>query len=322
MALRTITYTVAWSVLTFVLAMYIPGPIESQQRLPQPKPHKTQLNSNQNLSKILRQITPTGWEIYDRAKLFNSETLYLHIDGRAELYVSYDMNNMTFASYMNTSNNEQFIDLSVYDMGNPTNAFGVYSSERSPGNPSLNLGRSGYRSDASYFIWHGRYYIRIIASETTNELQQTSMDLAKSVVQSLDDSNEPVWGLTVLPETDLVADSVQYFRVNAMGLDFMKNTYTAQYRKKDALVTVFLSHQDDIEAAKNTTARYIAFAKEFGEGAKRLGIDERVFYLCAMGDGYDTVFQNGRVIGGVSSIEDRDIAIHSTNDLWRQIFKE
>ena len=90
------------------------------------------------------------------------------------------MNNMVFPSYMNTSNNEQFIDLSVYDMGSPTNAFGVYSSERSQGKPSLNLGRTGYRSDASYFIWKGQYYVRIVASDINKGLQNMSINLSRA----------------------------------------------------------------------------------------------------------------------------------------------
>jgi hypothetical protein len=102
------------------------------------------------------------WKIRRSDKMISINLPYTR---RAELFVSYDLDNMTFASYMNTSKGNQFIDLSIYDMGNPTNAYGVFAAERSTGKPAIYFGRAGYSSDANYFIWKGRYDIRIIASD-------------------------------------------------------------------------------------------------------------------------------------------------------------
>ena len=272
-----------------------------------------------NLVQKVDEFTPAGWQIFGSPKQFGKENLWEQINGRASFFLAYDMVRMTFVSFVNSTNDSQFIDLSIYDMGNPTNAFGVFSSERSQDSPAVKLGRAGYRSDASYFIWQGRYYIRIISSDVTDMFAQTGMALARRVTDSLTDSGEPVWGLTALPQADRIPHSVRYIKVNAMGLDFMRDTYTADYRKGDKTVTVFLSKHDTAKSARDTVARYIGYAKNFGEGLDEKTVNGVDLVTCDMGGMYDVVFHNGHLMGGVSSVEDRELAVRSAVDLWKQL---
>ncbi len=267
-------------------------------------------------------LTPKGWEIFDKVKEFASENLYEQINGRAEFFLAYDMIRMTFASFVNSADKGKFIDLSIFDMGAPTNAFGVFSGERSQGAPPLNLGRAGYRSDSNYYIWKGRYYIRIIASDATQELRRLGMELARKVTGLLLDSGGKVWGLTALPETDRAPESVQYFKVDAMGLDFMRNTYIALYRKGGTQVTAFLSRRDSIESVRSTVARYAAYAGKYGKGSERLKEKGVELVFCDMDGNYDVVFQKGRLMGGVSSVKDRNLAIQVAAELWKQFHME
>lgn len=278
--------------------------------------------TTQSLSVKVADLAPEGWEIYDKVLRFTAENLYEHIDGRAEFYLAYDMIGMTFVSFEKGTDNGHFIHLSIYDMGTPTNAFGVFSGERSKGVPALDLGRDAYRSGANYYIWKGRYYTQIIASDNTDELRRIGMDIARKVTDFLSDSGEPVWGLNALPRVDRVPNSVQYFLVDAMGLDFMQNTYMAQYAKVNTLVTTFLSQRDSRESARATVARYVEHAGRYGVGVKPLTVDGVKLVLCDMGGNYDVVFQKGRLVGGVSAVEDQDLAVRAAIDLWRQLSSE
>jgi len=273
----------------------------------------------QDLQEVVAGLTPKGWEIFDEVKQFTPESLYEQIDGRAEFFLAYDVIRMTFASFINSADTGKFIDLSVYDMGTPTNAFGVFSAERSQGEPPLALGRAGYRSYTNYYIWKGQYYIRIIASHTTGEFLRIGMDLAQKMTDFLQDSGEPVWGLTALPQADLVTGSVQYFKVDAMGLDFMRNTFTAQYQKGAAIVTAFLSRRDSKESAETTVDQYAEYAKQYGKGVAHLTSDDVKLISCDMGGSYDVVFQKGRQVGGVLSVESQSLAVQVATDLWRQL---
>jgi hypothetical protein len=121
-------------------------------------------NADQNLAGILSEITPAGWRMMAAAERFNPQNLWQRINGYAEFFLSYDMVQMIFAAYADPSNDEIFIEASIYDMGNPANAFGVFGAERQNDFPPIDLGREAYRSEASLFIWKGQYYVRMIAS--------------------------------------------------------------------------------------------------------------------------------------------------------------
>ena len=275
-----------------------------------------------NLPKRIVSLAPKGWEIFDKVKQFTAQNLYEQINGGAEFFIAYDMIQMTFASFFNSVNKREFIDLSIYDMGTPTNAFGTFSGERSKGGSSVRLGRAAYRSGANFFFWKGRYYVRVIASEETEKLRKIGMDFAVGVNAFLENSGGTVWGLTALPQRDLVPDSVQYVKVNAMGLDFMKNTYLAQYRKGKTVVRIFLSRRDSPETARTVVERYAGYAGEYGRGIDRINQSGAKLIVCDMDGEYDVIFRKGRLVGGVSSVDDRTLAIETAIGLWGHLHRE
>ena len=268
-----------------------------------------------SLSAKLSSLTPEGWALYDQVQQFTAENLYEQIDGRAEFYLAYDMVRMSFASYEKDTDEGQFIDVTVYDMGTPTHAFGVFSGERTKGAPSIELGRDAYWSGANYYIWKGQYYIQIVALDTADELQRIGLDIAREVTGFLQDSGQPVWGLQALPEDDRVPGSERYFLVDAMGLDFMRNTYIAEYTKSGIVTSVFLSQRDSPESARAAVDSYVEYANQYGEGVERLTVDGVELVSCDMGGSYDMVFQNGRLVGGVTGVDDQNIAIQAAVDL-------
>ena len=273
----------------------------------------------QDLAAMVADLTPGAWKIYDKVKRFTPDNLYTLIDGGAELYLAYDLVGMTFATFEKSTDTSMYIELSVYDMGTPSNAFGVFSVQRSQDLPPLDLGRAGYRSGANYYIWQGRYYVTIVSLGSTEEMEQTGLVLARKVTAFLADSGEPVWGMAALPQADLVPNSVKYFKADAMGLDFMRNTYTARYRRGNLEISVFLSQKDSAAGALTTVARYARYAEDYGEGVQRLTQDKIELVLCDLGGNFDVIFQKGRLVGGVISVGDRHLATLAAIDFWEQL---
>jgi CubicO group peptidase (beta-lactamase class C family) len=271
---------------------------------------------------MVESLTPEGWELHDRVTQFTPENLYEQINGRAEYYLAYDVMGMTFASFDKSTDNSVFIDLSIYDMGTPTNAFGVFSGERPVEAPRLRLGRDAYRMGANHYIFQGQYYIQITAAGNTDEVRQVCMDLAERVTDFLQDSGQPLWGLVALPEADRVPQSAQYFLVDALGLDFMRNTYTAKYYKGKSIVSVFLSQQDSPESARETVAKFKEHANLYGKGVDILSEDGVELVSCDMDGSYDVVFQKGSLVAGVTEVKDKRLAVEATIDLWKQLQTE
>jgi hypothetical protein len=271
------------------------------------------------VSQRLTKILPSGWKLMETIKHFTPENLYEHIDGRAEFFLAYGVVHMTFATYIHQTDTATFIDVCVYDMGHPSNAFGVFAAERPKVFHPIDVNRTGYRSGANLFIWKGSYYVRMIASDDSSRLQKINMELAKELSNSLYDSGESVWGLEVLPTIDRVPGSERYFRQDAMGLDFMANTYMAQYRKNGAIVTVFLSKKDHSASAREVLRQYVVYVEQLGEGLKKVTRNGVVISLCDMGGTYDAIFQKDDVVAGVNSVKDPVLAADSAFAIWQHL---
>lgn len=273
----------------------------------------------EEISHILSRITPSGWVLASDVRRFDPNNLWEQINGYAEFFLSYDVTQMTLAIYQEPSNDQHFIEVAVYDMGNPTNAFGVFRAERPDEQSPLALGREGYQSEANFFIWKGNYYIRIIATQGEFRIRNMAFELAKQLTGSLVDKNDPVQGLSILPETGRVPGSVRFFRRNAMGLDFMQHTFTARYIKRGVLITVFSSQKQSAEAARQTVIQYAEYAQRFGKGASDIVRGGVMITLCDMDGSYDALFQKDLIVAGVTAAENRETAIDAAYDVFQML---
>ncbi len=302
-------------ILLLTLAGALCACTDSQQTASDSEPTSESIK----LSDLFSTLVPRGWVIYDQVGQFTADNLYERINGRAELYLAYDVVSLTTATFEDKTDIGRFIELSVFDMGNPTNAFGIFSVERFQGYPPLDLGRMSYHSDSNVYIWKGKYYITIVTSDSTDEFKQMSLDLGRLVTATLVDSGERVWGLSALPQDYLITDSVQYFKVDTLGLDFMQNTYTAEYLKGEIPVKAFLSQQASSDAAQELIDRYAEYSQEYGQGFKSMMKKNAEFVLCDMGGTFDVIFRKGRVVSGVISANTQVSAMEIAYDLWVQL---
>ena len=250
-----------------------------------------------------------GWRALGTVEQFTPATLYEKINGRAEQYISYDVVGLSYAGLV-TEDGALFLDIYVYDMGTPERAFGIYSVERDPEAPAVDLGRRGYRSGASLFLWHGSYYVQVLASDIGDELRATAHRVTERLLASLADTGTPVPGLTALPREGLVAGSEKYFLRNALSLGFLSRTWAADYRLGEATVTLFLSMQEDDAGADAVVAGYRGYLDDFGARIiATSGPDGTGEALFGDMDGYyDVVLRRGRRVAGAALLEDRALA--------------
>jgi hypothetical protein len=125
--------------------------------------------------------------------------------------------------------------------------------------------------------------------------------------------------LSALPEDSRVRGSERYFLVDALGLDFMRNTYIAEYQREETFVSVFLARQDSPEAARDIVSRYVEYATQYGDGVKEVSVEGVDLTTCDMGGSYDVVFQKGRLVAGVSAVGDQDVAIEASVELHQKL---
>ena len=135
----------------------------------------------------------------------------------------------------------------------------------------------------SCFVWKGKYYIIATPSVSDKSSGKKVLEMTQKAISQLEDSGKPVWGLTILPKDGLIKDSVQYFKTDAMGLGFMKETYIALYQKGNKEIKIFISRRQSAKSAEIALSRYIEYVKKYGEGVKPLTENNIKLFLCEMG---------------------------------------
>jgi len=279
-------------------------------------------DSDTTLEKItlmVKNISINGWNLYDEIERFKPINLYDKIDGRAEYYISYDLVWAIFGSFRSSADNQSSIELSIFNMLNPTNAFGAFSGERTNGASQLKFGRESYYSETNYCIWQGQYYIQIVASDKNDKINKVCLELVEILTKVLYDSGQPVWGLEALPAKNRVPQSTQYFLSDALGHIFLKNTYTAKYYYEDMEVPVFLSHQNSYETGGIILSKFKDFANKYGKGTESISKDGIEFLVCDMGKYFDIIFQKGLLVAGITEVSDKNLAIRAAADFWKQL---
>jgi len=264
----------------------------------------------ETIARALEGLTPGGFTKKGLVERYTEANLYEKIDGRSELFHSYDVTGMTFVTFSKADDPAKFIDVFLYDMTTPLGAFGVYSVERSSGSKPIATGDGGHRTGADLFFRKGQYYASILTSGADEEAQKAASALADTLANRLKGKSPELWGLAMLPAQNRVDDTIQYLMVDALGLDFLTNAFTAQYRDGEAEFTAFVARCQSADNAAEVLARYKAHLEEFGDLAEPARIEGASVMFADMGGGdFDGVCQVGDVIAGVTAVKGHDAAV-------------
>ncbi|HIE51870.1 MAG TPA: hypothetical protein EYP85_08935 [Armatimonadetes bacterium] len=248
---------------------------------------------------FLSSLHVPQWKPAGEVERFTAANLYEKIDGRAEKYLEYDVVGLESLSFTDERDPNRFLDVYVFDLGEPANAFGIFSAERSPGLTPVKFGREGYTVQGSYFFWKGRYYVQILAAKDDPALEEAAQSLAQQVDAQLPPDDTFLWGLTCWPKGGLIPDSIQYAKRNALYQEFLTETYSAQYQRGEQKLTAFLSRQETPAAAERVWQKYAQFLESSGSRVTQRREQGVPLLVGEPGGAYDVVWQYDRWVGGV-----------------------
>lgn len=270
------------------------------------------------IAQALEGLTPEGFAQKGPVERYTELNLYEKINGRSELFHAYDVTGMTFVTFSKADDPAKFIDVYLYDMATPLGAFGIYSVERSSGSEAIATGDGGHRTRADRFFRKGQYYASILTSGPDEEVQKAASALADRLAKRLKGKAAEIWGLAMLPAKNRVEDTVRYFMVDALGLDFLTNAFTAQYRDGEAKFTAFVARCKSADNAAEVLAKYKVHLEEFGDMAEPAKIEgASVMFADMGGDQFVGACQVGDVIAGVTEVKGRDAAVKAMTFLLK-----
>ena len=241
---------------------------------------------------------------------YREQTLYDFLNGGAELYFDYDI--VAAASREYRLPEEAGVEVSIYDMGHPESAFGIYSIFRYAGADRADIGNEAIMTPATLDFWKGKYYCKILVFGAPDEAEALMATLAKLVTDRIPEAGSPPGLLDLLPVKSRIGGSEKYFRrqlalnniryldsENVLNLGEGTEGVTAEYVAGESRYTGYIVRYADSAEAAEAFKRYSGFLERKGEETSRSGIN--VFILDS--GGAEAVVLQGRHIAGVWGAE-------------------
>jgi len=185
------------------------------------------------IESLVPKVAPDGWALRDAPEAFTKETLFEHIDGQADLFLQYGFETSVFAIYRNMNSSEDKIDVDIYDMGNPLQAFGVFSRFRQE-ESTVGIGLDSYLGDRYALFYKGKYFVVLQAQDSN---ASTLKRLAQEIESRISDSSAPPKEIAYFPKSGLKPGSIEYYPEGLLGHQFLKRGFKASYVEKDETKT-------------------------------------------------------------------------------------
>ena len=216
---------------------------------------------------------PDGWALVDGPQTYTKKTLFKHVNGQAELFFKYGFQKSTFAIYQNKKNQEDQIELDIYDMGNVLQAFGIFSRFRNEDRPA-GIGLDSYLDDHSALFYKDKYFAILYSTESNSStLKQWAAKIALKIVDTSASPKE----IGFFPKTGLKPGSIQYFPEGLLGYQFLKRGFKGTYVEKDeakekAKVEVRAEIEDKVKVEDKEFYLFIAIFKDSQEAMSALRV--------------------------------------------------
>ncbi len=250
------------------------------------------------------EITP-----FSLPERFDPDRLYEKINGRADLYLSSGFASLKTQRFSVDKSAGAWVEVFVYDMATPENAFSVFSMQRREDAQAAGIVPNAYRTENAMFLAHDQFYLEVIGTDASEALQQAIGLLAKAFVQAHGGAtvaNAPGSGL--FPEGGLQAESLQLVTANAFGYEQLDRIYTAEYLVDGKRLTAFVSDRQTAEAASALAVEYRQTLVSYGASTIDAPLPVEGSAVVQFFDVYEIIFSRGRYLAGVHEAGSLEVA--------------
>lgn len=281
-----------------------------------------QSNSDRQVTDGLTWLLPSGFETMTQPESYDAESLYEKIDGKVGLYLGSGFIDLICRRFVNKDDENLWMELFVYDMGNNKNAFSVYSLQKRPDADMLSFSHPGYHyktSNGLYFAC-GKYYVELVGSAESAELDNAMAKIAVKFASRIAVDGAEIAEIALFPKNKLVEGSIKLYLANVFGFEGLTETFTAQYDFDEETITAFFSKRSDLQSALNIAGNYYNFLLDNGAIAKQ--VSNKIDGLFKVFDFYGTteiVFATGPFVAGVHQAENQQLAEKLAIELYNKL---
>ena len=210
----------------------------------------------------------TGWKKPGAIDTFIPKTLYEYINGAADLYLTYDFEELKVVEYQNEKKSS--VTIEVYRHKTSVDAFGIYSQERLPSANFVEVGAQGYLEKNILNFLTGPYYVKMNSYNTGAEDQEVLLVFARKVSENLGEKGTLPSRLSSFPGDGKVRNSEKFIAKNFLGYSFLHSAFTADYELSGKIFKLFVIEPGDKNECKIMIEKYLEqtqkTAKDIVEG--------------------------------------------------------
>lgn len=271
----------------------------------------------------LLAFLPTSLEPMTGYETFTPTTLSDKIDGKADTYLAAGFVGLQAQAFKAKDNPAELVQLYIFDMGQDTSAFSVFSLQKREGAAAMDLTPNSYRTRNALFFTVGPRYVEIVGSSANPKLLEAMESMARAIVAQAG----PVSAATasgdarsLLPSEGLVKDSLALLASDAFAYARLDNVWTAGYRVGQADLTAFISARADAQQARDLADAYVRHLVE-NFAAKEIPVATTYPGLRLVDcDGvYEVVLARGRYLAGVHEALDRAAALELADRIIQRL---
>jgi hypothetical protein len=217
--------------------------------------------------------TPPGWTRTKPVQAYGPDNLWEFIDGAAETYVAYGLQNALSAGF---AHGGAEVGLEIYEMADTLHAFGIFAQERPPSFQSVAVGDEAYASANVIVFRRGACYAKLTAPSADQPGVAAVMALAGGVAAKVPAGAPLPGALTAFPARNLVANSTRFIPRDVLGQRQLANGFEASYQDGAATSRLVVVPFGSAREAAEAFARYRAFVSGAGtvRTAPKGGADE------------------------------------------------
>jgi len=213
---------------------------------------------DQEKTSVLISLLPKvdSWSMTENPESYYPENLFEYINGAAEIYLAYEFKEL-IVTQQQKDESENTVAVEIYDMGNETNAFGIYSAERYSDNQFIKMGLQGYLEEGTLNFLVDRYYVKLLCFECEDQSENILKAFSQKIVESVGDEGNLPSLLKSFPSKGLEPNSESFVLRNFMGYSFLHNGYSAKYKMNDLEFDCFVAKGKDDADATEMLQKYL-----------------------------------------------------------------
>ena len=201
-----------------------------------------------------------SWEKPSVFKTYKPGNLWDLINGAADLYLSYDFEELTVGNY--TRKDGKYIVAEIYRHATVSDAFGIYSQERPLSGNYIRVGSQGYEAKGIINFFSGNYYVKISTHYQDDETLQSVRELSLEIANQLPLDSSVFEVIKLFPGEYLIENSEQFINSNFLGMSFLNHAFIASYSNNNGKkYNLFIISSEGKQGAQKTLNDYLRYAK-------------------------------------------------------------